>query len=135
MWWFSSKICSKFVKDQFLWIVKYTQYDHIENVYNIMPWFFFFQKRFKKKKLNKKLKKIKKKKLWAWCFWIFYHPNLFITFEEEKTGVLEFLIVSGKPNFLESVFFHCDIWCVTIFRKFLSLYIVHLIIFIKKNML
>ena len=56
-----------------------------------------------------------------------------ITFKKKKkTRVFQFLDFSGKPNFLESVLFHREMFCATNFGIVLGFCIVHVLVFIKQ---
>ena len=72
------------------------------------------------------------KKMLSMMYLNFISLNIFSKLlKKKKNDVLKFLELSGKPNFLESVTFHLEMFPVTKFGIFLGFCIVHVTIFIK----
>ena len=94
--------------------------------------YFFFRSDSKivnyEKSENIKLSVLKKR--WAWCFGICYNWPFLITLK--KLGFYLFLDFWGKLNFSKSALFWREMLILTNFGLDIDVYIVNLIIFIKK---
>ena len=71
------------------------------------------------------------KKRWAWCFWIFDNSLFLITFEKKTSFTFshDFWV---KPNFSESALFQREMVGLTNFTPAIGVYIVNVMISIKK---